>query len=375
MASNKSLEDMILDVAYGRAEKPIQDLLALDLSILPLLSEHLSRDLPIETLERFETILKSVLHTNLRGCVSGPAARAVAEFQKEIGLLCKYKSYAIKCASPLGYSIFLQNQEEGFSFQRHITHKTEVFHILDVKPDGYVFICDFKDWEKCYDPESFTAWLAGATDERYERFRYRPQPGDVFTINELGVVHTVVGCVLEEFATVSTDMVDRLHDQNAGAAIPSHFNRRFVQEQLSTLAFPHTSRRVNNSSNGSAIDEIPAQRITGGRMTPLARTAIIASRYSIDPQLESELQIDEVNAASIYIAEGVGRVIIADAEEAALATPPSIAVVAGNLLMIPAGLHYGFVNEGSNSLTLSEQKISFDTAFGPGSAGILPTAS
>jgi len=38
----------------------------------------------------------------------------------------------------------------------------------------------------------------------------------VFIISELGVVHTVMGCVLEEYATVSTDMVERLHDQNIG---------------------------------------------------------------------------------------------------------------------------------------------------------------
>ena len=371
--NTRSIEDAILDIAYGRAEFGRETSLDLDLNILPLLAKHLSKDLPIETLERFETILKSVLRTNLRGRVSGDVARRVAEFQKEIGLLCKYKSYAIKCASPLGYSIFLQNKGEGFSFQRHITHKTEVFHILDVKPGGYVFICDFKDWEQCYDPDSFSAWLNGVADERYDRFRYRPQPGDVFTINELGVVHTVVGCVLEEFATVSTDMVDRLHDQNAGAAMPSHFNRAFVKEQLAQFTLPLTSRHISNPArNGSRIEEIAAQQIPGGTMTPLARTAIVASRYTIEPRQASALLIDQECAASIYIAEGAGRVIIADSGEVSRTTPPSISVVAGNLVMIPAGVHYGFVNEGSEPLKLSEQKISFDVAFGPGSAGILP---
>lgn len=360
--NTRSIEDAILDVAYGRAEFDAS--LDIDLSILPLLAKHLSSDLPIETLERFETILKTVLRMNLRGAISGETARTVAEFQKEIGLLCKYKSYAIKCASPLGYSIFLQNAAAGFSFQRHVTHKTEVFHIVDVKPGGYVFICDFKDWEQCYDRDSFSAWLAGAADERYERFRYRPQPGDVFTINELGVVHTVVGCVLEEFATVSTDMVDRLHDQNAGATMPSHFNRAFVQEQLAQLTLPLASRHVSNTAqDGLRIEEIPEQQIPGGTMTPLARTAIIASRYVIEPRQASALQIDQECAASIYVAEGAGRVIIADTDEASRTTPPSVSVVAGNLLMIPAGIHYGFVNEGSHPLKLSEQKISFEVAF------------
>lgn len=360
----QNVRDAILEMAYGSKELLIDDSLNLDLGILPLLAEHLSKDLPIETLERFESILKRVLCTNLRGTVTGESARAVAEFQKEIGLLCKYKSYAIKCASPLGYSIFLQNAGEGFSFQRHIEHKTEVFHILDVKPGGYVFICDFKDWEKCYDRESFSAWLAGGEDERYERFRYRPQRGDVFTINEIGVVHTVVGCVLEEFATVSTDMVDRLYDQNKGASVPMHFNRTFVQEQLAQVTLPLTSRAVYNSMKvGTQIEEVPAQEISGGWMTPLARTAIIASRYVIEPRQASELLIDNDHAASIYVAEGAGRVIIAETGEAMRTTPPSVSVVAGNVLMIPAGIHYGFVNEGSHPLKLSEQKISFDVAF------------
>jgi uncharacterized RmlC-like cupin family protein len=358
------METAILDMAYGREELAIDDADGLDLSILPLLAKHLASDLPIETTERFETILKAVLRTNLRGRVSGETARTVAEFQKEIGLLCKYKSYAIKCASPLGYSIFLQNAGQGFSFQRHITHKTEVFHILQVQPGGYVFICDYKDWEECYQQDSFGAWLNGCEDERYDRFRYQPQPGDVFTITELGVVHTVIGCVLEEFATVSTDMVDRLHDQNEGTDIPPHFNRHYVREQLSQITFPRESRVVNNCAKDSPqIEEIQAQEITGGHMTPLARTSIIASRYAIEAGKMSELFLDEENASSLYVAEGAGRVIIADEKEARRTTPPSLAVVAGDVLMIPAGIRYGFVNEAGQPFVLSEQRISFEIAF------------
>lgn len=357
-------EKSLLEMAYGREDLATDELAELDLNVLPLLAQHLSTDLPIETLERFETILKAMLRTNLRGEVSGETARRVALFQKEIGLLFKYKSYSIKCASPLGYSIFLQNAGEGFSFQRHITHKTEVFHIVSVQPGGYVFICDFKDWEACYEKDAFAAWLAGGADERYERFRYEPQPGDVFTINELGIVHTVMGCVLEEFATVSTDMVDRLHDQNEGREIPVNFNRRYVKEELSKISLPQTSRVVNNpSSDSPQIELLPAEEIRGGYMTPLARTAIIASRYVIDAGQASELFYDAENAASLYVAEGAGRVIIADEREAKLASPPAIDVAAGDLLMIPAGIHYGFQSEVEHALKLSEQRISFDVAF------------
>ncbi|MBV9211985.1 MAG: hypothetical protein JOZ52_15185, partial [Acidobacteria bacterium] len=345
-------------------ELKLDDAQELKLDLLPLLAEHLSKDLPIATVENFETILKAVLRANLRGDVSGARAREVAEFQKEIGLLFKYKPYAVKCASPLGYSIFLQNAGQGFSFQRHVTHKTEVFHILDVQPGGYVFICDFQDWEKCYDTSSFADWLAGKTDERYDRFRYRPQAGDVFTIKELGVVHTVIGCVLEEFATVSTDMVERLHDQNDRGEIPEKFNRGYVQERLSEISLPDKSRLVNNCSpDAPQIEEIEAQEIQGGRLTRLAETALCASRYVIEAKQASQLFVDKERASSIYVAEGAGRVIIADETEAARTTPPSIAVAAGDVLMIPSGLHYGFVNEEAAPLKLSEQRISFDVAF------------
>jgi len=358
------MEDALLDMAYGREELAMDDLNGFDLNLLPLLSKHLASDLPIETLERFEAILKAVLRQSLRGTVTGETARRVALFQKEIGLLFKYKSYAIKCASPLGYSIFLQNANQGFSFQRHVTHKTEVFHILDVQPGGYVFICDFKDWEGCYDKDSFASWLEGGADERYDCFRYVPQPGDVFTISELGIVHTVIGCTLEEFATVSTDMVDRLHDQNAGHEIPSHFTRDYVQGQLSKISFPQTSRLVNNCPPAATqIEEIPAEQIRGGYLVPLARTAIIASRYHIEAGQASDLLLDEQNAASIYVAAGAGRVIVADEREAGRTTPPSVKVTAGDVLMIPAGTSYGFVNEERTPLVLSEQRISLDVAF------------
>jgi mannose-6-phosphate isomerase-like protein (cupin superfamily) len=336
------------------------------LDLLPALAEELVQDLPLERLEKFETILKGVLRANLRGHVSGEVARRVATFQQEIGLLCKYKPYAIKCASPLGYSIFLQNAGQGFSFQRHVTHKTEVFHILDVQPGGYVFICDFEDWGKCYDQDSFAAWLGGEADERYDRFRYQPQPGDVFTIKELGIVHTVIGCVLEEFATVSTDMVERLHDQNERGEIPEKFNRRYVQEQLAQLSLPTHSRAVNNCSpDAPEIEKIEAQEINGGHVTELARTSLVASRYVIEAGQASDLFKDPERAASLYIAEGAGRVIIADEAEAGRTTPPAIRVSAGDALLVPAGLHYGFVNENEEAgpLKLSEQRISFDIAF------------
>ena len=79
-------------------------------------------------------------------------ARKLASLMKDIGLFFKYKPYAVKASHPLGYSIFLQRPLEGFSFQNHLEHKTEVFHILEVMPGGFVFLCKYEDWQKHYEP-------------------------------------------------------------------------------------------------------------------------------------------------------------------------------------------------------------------------------
>src|SRR5579871_6542357 len=136
------------------------------------LVEALRADSPIAVLEAHERELKQILGRELGRPMDGGRIRSLASFQQQLGFLLKYKSYAVKAASPLGYSVFLQRPGEGFSFQQHITHKTEIFYILDVLPGGFVFLCDFSDWQRIYDRASFLAWLDGATDERYERFRF-----------------------------------------------------------------------------------------------------------------------------------------------------------------------------------------------------------
>lgn len=358
------IESAIPDLINGKATPDLCDTVVRHgLRALPVLARYLSTDMPIEMLERLEAILKQVLAHSLRGTVSGEAAREVARFQQKTGLLFKYKSYAIKAASPLGYSIFIQNEGEGFSFQRHLSHKTEVFHILDVLPGGYVFICEFKDWLRVYEERSFTEWLSGRSDERYDKYKYYPSPGDIFKIDELGLVHTAVGCVLEEFATVSTDMVDRLHDQNAGKPVPPFFNRQYFNDHLSSISFPNVARQVDIRSPGNATSIINPAEIRGGRRIAISQGAVTASRYVIDPFEASDLYQDQVCAASLYIANGKGRVIVGEASEAQGLTPPTIPVSKGDLLMVPAGIHYGFINESNEDLEVSEQRIPLDVAF------------
>lgn len=340
-------------------------LLAHGVDSLNILVDYMLQDLPIETVEKFERLFKDVLKGILNGTYSSDTAREVVLVQKRLGFLLKYKSYAVKASSPLGYSIFLQERGEGFSFQQHITHKTEVFHILEVHEGGYVFLCEYEDWHKHYEKKSFAQWLAGKPDERYEQFRIYPKPGDVFAVNKLAIVHTVIGCVLEEYATVSVDMVDRLFDQNAGKEIPSFFNRDYTRKMLKTIKFPGSSRHVNIDAapRQESKTEIMPISIPGGIKVPLSEGSIFASRYAFEPGKTGEQMKDDQCASSIYVTRGKGELIVGNKEEVNRLTPPSIPVSAGDLLLIPNGTYYGFVCEGSIPLELSEQKIPFDVAF------------
>jgi mannose-6-phosphate isomerase-like protein (cupin superfamily) len=333
------------------------------LELLPALAGYLASDQPIDVLEGYEAVLKAVLRRQLAGEVSGEAARAIAAFQLRVGPLLKYKSYAVKASSPLGYSIFLQNPGEGFSFQRHVTHKTEVFHILEVHPGGFVFLCTIEEWERCYEPERFTAWLAGERpDAAYDRFRFEARPGDVFVLDELGIVHTVIGCTLEEFATISTDMVERLHDQNHGKPIPAAFSRQATGERLRAVRAPAASQSVSGPKHLLQRAPLPATGIRGGEKTVLADGFVVATRFRIEARGETGIFHDPRRAASLYVRAGSGRLLMGTAAELARTTAPGLPLRANDLLTLPPGIHYAFVAEGGAPLELVEHKILPDVA-------------
>src|SRR4051794_10184482 len=325
------------------------------LDLLAPLAEYLGRDLPIDALERLETLLKAVLGAACARGATGEEARAIAAFQQRIGFLLKYKPYAVKCANPLGYSLFLQNAGEGFSFQRHTEHKVEVFHIVDVHPGGYAFLCDFSTWEEIFEPDAFARWLDGAADERYDCHRYELSPGDVLVISELNVVHSVLGCVVEEFATASTDMVDRLYDQNSRTSIPAEFDREFVRARLGGLRYPAESRVVYGPERG-AIEPAPVE---GGSVRVLADSFVSARAFSIDAGSAGPALQDAERAASVYVSGGRGALTLDDTEP--------IPVSTGDLLTIVPGVTYRATSASSEPLTFSEHRIAPDVAFfGPG---------
>ena len=328
------------------------------------LVDALRADSPIATLEAAERRLKGVLQQELARPLDGDRIRSLAAFQQHLGFLLKYKSYAVKAASPLGYSIFLQRPGEGFSFQQHITHKTEIFYILDVLPGGFVFLCDFDDWKRSYDRASFLAWMDGAPDARYERFRFVPQPGDVIVIDRLSVVHSVVGCVLAEFATVSTDMVDRLHDQNEGRAIPPEFTRAFSEARIRSLEWPERSRRVMFEASGWSRLDVPSRQIEGGQRTDFGNDdRFSASVFRIDPGARGATSTIADRATCLHVATGSGQLALGTQEELRRATPPTLNAKAGDLFLIAPGAYYAIVNDTRQPLVVARHEIPPDVAF------------
>ncbi|HVP47689.1 MAG TPA: hypothetical protein VMT32_13940 [Bryobacteraceae bacterium] len=355
---SKHVEDYLKNPGSGNY---VEEIAGTGFRSLPVLVEFLHQDLPIEQTERLEVLLKAVLGRALTSQLCGEEAREVARFQKELGFVLKYKSYAVKASTPLGYSIFVQNEREGFSFQRHIVHKLEVFHILSVKPGGYIFLCDFEDWKRVYEKESFERWLAGEINPTYKRYKFVPKPGDVFVISELGVVHTVVGCVLEEYATVSTDMVDRLHDQNAGKKIPAHFTRAFTDAALREIATPSHNRLVRGFGERN-METIQAEPVPGGERFLLCDSFVRAARYVIRPQSETALERDDERAILLRISRGHGSAAIADATELGDSLP-RVEFGQGDLLLIPPRIHFAVRNEDDGYLEYSEHRIAPGVAF------------
>lgn len=329
--------------------------------LLPLLSEYLRTDAPIEKTEAVESVLKSILKELFRTPLPGPVCRQVALFQNSYRFAYKYKSYAVKAATPLGYSVFLQEEHEGFSFQRHITHKTEVFHILATKPGALVFLCEFEDWQKHYEPQRFKQWFAGAKDDFFDQHAYRPSPGDVFIISELGVVHTVMGCVLEEFATVSTDMVLRLHDQNLGCPIPTHFTRENAEREMLRLTLPAENRLVDRFTwKSKAISKV---RCEGGFESVLTDSFVRASRREVEAGARTEMHHSAGVAAIVRVFAGKGTLWLGDESELGTLERTAIPVAAGDVFLIPPGAWYGFRNDAPQMLTYSEQRIPPEVAF------------
>lgn len=352
-ASNKNTEDIP------------EEIISAGLAILPELQKSFKKPNDIATLERYENVLKAILLAHCTPTLSGADARRIAEFQKDVGFLIKFKSYTVKATTPLGYTIFLHEPKEGFSFQIHKEHKVEVFHIVTVMPGGYVFLCTYDDWKKTYDEESFAKWLAGESVPKYDRFKFVPSPGDVIIVNNLNIVHTVIGCILEEFANVSTDMVDRLYDQNLSkrAVIPEKYTRDYVKEKL--LALESTSpKRLVDFRKDWKVETLKKEDLDGVIKTTIVDVDnFTAINYVFPSFFTSQQMTDPKRHIAFYVWKGEGEIKIGDQEEWKSGTPPVIKISKGVLLFIPANQIYSITSSSTSPLEITEHHIAGEVAF------------
>jgi hypothetical protein len=291
------------------------------------LGRLLHRPMGIADAEAVEAVVKAYLRVVVRSRLTAAEAHFLAAWQRELGFVMKYKSYGVKCATPLGYSVFLLNPGEGFSFQRHLTRKTEIFHILEPLEGALVFLCTSPQWESAYEEARFERWLAGERDPKLEGLARRPEAGDVFHVSELGVVHTVLGCVLEEFATVSTDMVERLHDQNLGRPVPQPPRDALTARLRALPGRPPRTTAVEPGSIGLDVrgGEIAVYRLGSGVMDAL-RVHVARGSVELAPEPERMRIVFAVNGSASCR-------LRAEADPPG-AAQPAIAVRGGDLLLL-----------------------------------------
>jgi hypothetical protein len=169
--------------------------------------------------------------------------------------------------------------------------------------------------------------------------------------------------MLEEYATISTDMVDRLHDQNAGHRIPEIFNRTYALSVLKNLSYPARSFLVRSGNGNIERTPLPSTSFKGGFRQELETKDLAGALFQIDGRQQTEMLCDRDYAASLFVSGGQGRVFMGEEREFYGANPPDIPVSGGDILLIPAGISYIVRNESADILRFSLQRIRVDVAF------------
>lgn len=311
-------------------------------SLTSELSAELSSDLNIRQLESHEKRWKLALAGTFNRAAGGDVARRLARFQKETGLLRKYKSYGVKAATPLGYAIFLQRPGMGFSFQRHTVRKVEAFHILEVAEGARVFLCPRDVWERIYDPATFAQWLSGSENPEFGRWSVVPHPGDVYVIDDKDTVHSVLGCILEEYASVSVDVVERLHDQNEGLPVPGEFDRQYVRNAIRAITLPATHQRVSIRNGRRECSPIVEERKNGASRTVLvALPELTATFWRLNGSaVSSPVAVPFDRATQLFVHSGTGWLDIRGMDEPGFHPGRGIAFQSGETLMCAPGCEW-----------------------------------
>jgi hypothetical protein len=268
----------------------------LDPSAGEAFAHEFARPMPIERVEALEVLAKGAWAEALAAAKGD--ARVAFEFSRffaQIGFIKKYKSYGTKFAAPFGYSIFALDHDRGFSVQLHRTAKVEAFHILCVKSGAFVLMASTADWE-AHGDAFIELWQSADGEPATSSLAFRPEVGDVFVIDDLEVVHSIVGCVIEEFATTSNDAVERLFDQNAGepTAIPERHHS--LVDVLADCASASPRRLVSRAGGGLRTAPLGA---AARRLVDLPDAGLVGYHLPVLPEAPESVEVAEGTVATI----------------------------------------------------------------------------
>lgn len=275
--------------SIGALPESLADADRADRRVASAVSTFLAKPRPYELVEEVEHHILGLWSDVLggRNPPESEQAMACSGFFSKIGFLYKYKIYGLKMSLPFGYSVFDLKDGEGFSFQIHTEPKLEGFHILRPKSRAFIYIADRSEWNA-----TGRHWASAHFEERNYPAppgARRPLEGDVYAIPETSIVHTVLGCILEEYASCSVDSVERLFDQNTRLTpqLPANHPspRQLLESGSSGLPMKHWGRTQAGWNYAVGVEEgrvIDTEQLHGWRETHTDRdTAQFSSEDSI----------------------------------------------------------------------------------------------
>jgi hypothetical protein len=285
----------------------------------------LSRPDRIETVERIEGLAKYWWDDLLKpgADVTSDDAVAFARFFSTVGFFHKYKPYGVKIASPFGYSLFDLYERQGFSFQMHVEPKYEGFHILRTKPEALIYVGSVPEWNAVGQRWAHGVWAG--QDLPDPPAVWRPAVGDTTAIIETETVHSVLSCVLEEFAGCSVDAVERLYDPypRTGLELPAEHTRARDLLLGSTVTLP--TRILRRVASGWQVDA--AAPGTSSQTLIDVKGELWGGRVVVDA--DAPLPLDGSDEDVSVVVPAAGDVVVVDIEGSALP------VAVGDLVCLP----------------------------------------
>ncbi len=262
---------------------------------LQSICEQLRNPIEKDDAERLEASLKAQWRSPLENGMNKTETQEFISYFANVGFVPKFKSYGVKYAAPFGYSLFDLKDDQGFSVQIHKEAKVEAFHILKAKKSSFMVLCSLPEWEENKD-DFLELWSQGRPTE--SPIAHTVRAGDVAVVSDLNIVHTVIGCVLEEYATSSYDVVDRLHDQNSGS--PTILPQQLMPiSALLPESLVEPTCLLENKGGVWSTNQLPS----AGQIVSLPDAGLLGEHHEVGDN-PVELATDEATISTVIALQG-----------------------------------------------------------------------